>query len=149
MKVTRLWNVLIVLPCLIAPCCIALLTTTSIAVAAAPAAADPKSASLEQAIGDWVALLEKDDAKTAAARWAKHGDAAKAMTEAWPRLAKAHKAYDYRKWLDRLPDYGGPGARQIGDAKTFTLGGHSYDHLHVDWAKGDDGWRVANVWTCR
>lgn len=149
MQVTRLCNVLIVLPCLIAPCFTALLDAAPAAVAAAPAAPDPKTASLEQAIQDWVTLLEKDDGKAAAARWAKDGDAAKAMADAWPRLGQAHKAHDYRKWLDRIPDYGGPGAKQIGDAKTFTLGGHSYDHLHVEWAKGDDGWRVANVWTCR
>ena len=149
MKASRFRNMLTVPPCLIALCLMALLAAAPVAVAAAPAAPDPKTASLDQAIVDWVTLLEKDDAKSAAARWAKDADAAKAMADAWPRLAKAHKAHDYRKWLDRLPDYGGPGARQIGDAKTFTLGGHSYDHLHVEWAKGNDGWRVANVWTCR
>ena len=145
MKASRLWNVLTVL-CLIAPCFIAPLDAAPPAVAAAP---DPKTASLDQAIEDWVTLLEKGDAKTAAARWAKGGDAAKAMADAWPRLAQAHKSHDYRKWLDKLPDTGAPGARRVGDAKNFTLGGHSYDHLHVEWAKGDDGWRIANVWTCR
>ena len=143
MKVILPRTVMIVLSCFAA-----LLAAAPVARSAA-AAPDPKTASLDQAIDDWVALLEKDDAKTASARWAKNDDAAKAMADAWPRLAKAHKAHDYRKWLDRLPDYGGPGAKQIGDAKTFTVGGHSYDHLHVGWAKGDDGWRIANVWTCR
>ena len=149
MKVTGSWNVLVVLPCLIGPCFIALLAGAPAPASAADAATDPQTAKLDQAIEDWVTLLEKNDAKTAAARWAKNGDAAEAMAEAWPRLGQAHKAHDYRKWLDRLPDYGGPGAKQIGDAKTFTVGGHSYDHLHVEWAKGKDGWRVADVRTCR
>ncbi len=35
------------------------------------------------------------------------------------------------------------------DKETFTLGGHEYGHLHMDFVEGDSGWRLAKVWMCR
>ena len=106
-------------------------------------------ASLAEALEDWVRLLEKDDAKAAAGRWARDPEAAKVMEERWSQLKQCHKDYDYRKWLDKDPATGGAGARGIGDATKFTVGGHSYGHVHVSWVRVDAGWRIGDVWLCR
>lgn len=117
---------------------------------AAPPAPDAKSpATLADALEDWVRLLEKDDVKTAAQRWAADAEAAKVLAERWPQLKECHKDHNYRAWLDTPPQSKGPGAKQIGDATEFTVGGHSFGHHHVVWKKTDAGWRIANVWMCR
>jgi hypothetical protein len=113
-----------------------------------PSAPDPRTATPAAAIEDWVTLVEKDDVKAAAARWAKDADAAAAMKDKWPQLRECHKAYDYRKWVGRRPG-GGPGAKDVGDATAFTVGGHDYGHHHVKWSRGVGGWRVADVFVCR
>jgi hypothetical protein len=107
-----------------------------------PAAVDPKTATLAAAIEDWIGALEADDQAGASARWASGEEATKSLKTFWAGLRKANEKFGYRKWIER-------GANQIGDAKVFGVGGHSYDHLHIDWAKTDDGWRIARVWMCR
>lgn len=104
---------------------------------------------LAMALENWIVLVQQDDAKTAAERWAGSGEAAKAMSEAWPQLKQCHKEYNYRTWLDASPPAGGAGAKQIGDATQFTVGGHSFGHLHVVWKRSAAGWRVADVFMCR
>jgi hypothetical protein len=37
-----------------------------------------------------------------------------------------------------------------GSAKDkFTLGGHDYGHLHLDFVEGASGWRLVRVWNCK
>lgn len=104
---------------------------------------------LAEALEDWVRLLERDDPK-AAARWARDAEAARALNLQWGQLKECHEEYNYRTWLDRDPATGGPGARNVGDATRFNVGGHSFGHLHVNWEKGSDGgWRITGVWVCR
>lgn len=103
---------------------------------------------LAEALEEWVGLLEKGDVK-AAGRWARDADAAEAVAGRWAQLRQCHEDHDYRTWLDRDPATGGPGARQIGDVSKFTVGGHSFGHHHVDWAKGAHGWRIVDVRICR
>ncbi len=112
-----------------------------------PAAIDPKSVSLAAALRDWITLLEKDDLKTASDRWAKDDQAAATIKQWWVALKDCHSKFDYKNWLDGQGQ--GGGAKQIGDAKTFEVGGHDFDHMHVDWQKTDSGWRIAKVWICR
>ena len=119
-------------------------------LAPASAAADRGEADvpLAEALEDWVRSLEQGDAESAA-KWAGGPEAAKAQAQWWDQLKQCHKEYDYRAWLDRDPATGGPGARKIGDAGKFTVGGHSFGHLHVNWVKGKAGWRISGVWACR
>jgi hypothetical protein len=102
---------------------------------------DPATATLVQALDDWIILLEANNTETAQKRWTNDSAAASEMKQWWTKLGECHKQYDYRKWLD--------GAKQIGDATKFKIGGHDYDHMHVDWKKTGDGWRIAKVWICR
>ena len=104
-------------------------------------AIDPNTATLAEALDDWIVLLEANDVETAQKRWAKDSTATKTMKQWWANLGDCHKQYDYRKWLDR--------AKQIGDAAQFKVGGHSFGHVHVDWEKTGKGWRIAKVWICR
>ena len=118
--------------------------------ATAPAsqpAIEPKAANLAEAIEDWIVLLEKNDLNTANARWARDPDAAGTMQTQWDRLRAGHQQYNYRKWLDARGRQ--PGAKQIGAARKFAVGGHTYDYLNIDWEKTDAGWRISNVWMCR
>ena len=101
----------------------------------------PSKATLVQALEDWIILLEANNTEAAQKRWANDTPAADQMKQWWAKLAECRKQYDYRKWLD--------GAKQIGDAKEFKVGGHDYGHMHVDWKKTDQGWRIAKVWICR
>ena len=96
----------------------------------------PKQATLVEALEDWIVLLEKDDIDTAQKRWANVS-----LKKWWGNVRACHKEYDYRKWLD--------GARHIGDATEFKVGGHIYGHMHVDWKKTERGWRIAEVFMCR
>lgn len=41
------------------------------------------------------------------------------------------------------------GPAGVGDAKTFTVGGHAFGHLHTRWVKTADGWRIERVFACR
>ena len=107
----------------------------------AAGSATPKTATLAQALEDWIVLLEANDVGTAQKRWAKDAAATKNMKKWWANLGDCHKQYDYRKWLDR--------AKQIGDATHFKVGGHSFGYMHVDWEKTGHGWRIAKVWICR
>ena len=126
-----------------------LLAAIALACAATHAAEKNAPDPLADALEDWIVLVEKDDAKTAAERWASSAESAKAMAEKWPQLKQCHKEYNYRAWLDASPPAEGTGARQIGDAARFTVGGHSFGHLHVVWRKSTAGWRVADVFMCR
>jgi hypothetical protein len=113
---------------------------------AAPAA-DAKSP-LVSAVTDWIAALEEDgDGHAAIKRFAANETAVKQMTELWSELKTAHKKFDYRRWIDGLD--GGKGAKAVGDARTFHVGGHSYNHVHIEWARMGDDWRVSKVWLCR
>ncbi|HEX8915436.1 MAG TPA: hypothetical protein VF796_23995 [Humisphaera sp.] len=112
-----------------------------------PKDVDPSAATLAVAVSDWVSLLEKDDAKTAAIRWAANPEAAKLMTEHWPLLKERHGKFDYRTWINGKD--GIAGAAAVGDARIFKVGGHAFGHLHVDWEKTAAGWRVVNVYQCR
>ena len=104
-------------------------------------AISPKTATLVQSLEDWIVLLETGEMETAQKRWANDSATADAMKQWWAKLENCHKQYDYRKWLD--------GARQIGDATKFKVGGHSCGYMHVDWEKTAHGWRIARVWMCR
>ena len=111
---------------------------------------DPKTAQLGIAVQDFVALLEQDDAgpgvATAAERWAKDDDAAKQIKENWDRLKEAHAEFNYRRWVNEEPF----GAKYLPkETKSFTVGGHEFCHLHTQWEKTPDGWRVARVFMCR
>jgi hypothetical protein len=104
-------------------------------------AMDGETATLAQALEDWIVLLEASDVETAQQRWARDSTAMEGMKRWWARLEECHKQHNYRKWLEA--------ARQIGDATEFKVGGHDYGHMHVDWKKTEQGWRIANVWICR
>ena len=129
------------------------LLSTVLVVVAGPASGSetPRDAqpSLSEALENWVALLEQDDVKTPAKRWAADEQAAKALEQHWPQLKQCHQDYNYRTWIDGDPHTGRPGARRVGDATKFTVGGHEFGHLHVNWVKRDNGWRIAGVWMCR
>ena len=117
-------------------------------VSVASAAACDERTSLARCLEDWVTQLEKGDVK-AATRFARDADAARAIKERWEQLKKCHADYDYRRWLDSNPDTKGHGARGVGDATQFTVGGHSHGHVHVRWEKTEGQWEVADVWLCR
>ena len=106
-------------------------------------AATPLAAALE----DWIARLEKDDAGKAA-EWAADESTAKEVKAQWDAMKRNHKAHDYRKWIDGRAK-GVAAAKAVGDAKSFTVGGHEFGHLYVDWAKSDRGWRISGVRMCR
>ena len=112
---------------------------------------DPKTATLAEAIGDWVDMLELDDARApqrAAERWAGNKDAAEDLRELWSQLQDRHAEFDYRTWIKGGKDRPAP-AEKIGDADTFTVGGHQFGHLHTRWTKTAKGWRIARVFVCR
>lgn len=73
--------------------------------------------------------------------------AAKSLKEAWRDLRDRHHRFNYRTWItdEARPE----AADRIGDATTFTLGGHEFGHLHVQWARTDAGWRIGRVFYCR
>jgi hypothetical protein len=107
----------------------------------AMASVDSETATLAQALDDWIVLLEANKVETAQKRWAKASATADEMKQWWTKLGECHKQYDYRKWLER--------AERIEDATQFKVGGHSFGHMHVDWEKTDEGWRIGKVWICR
>ena len=110
-------------------------------------AADAKTA-LATAVTDWIAALEEDSFdKSAIKRFAANETAAKQMTELWPQMKAAHAKFDYRRWIEGID--GDKGAKAIGDADTFRIGGHSYNHVHIEWSRTADGWRVSKAWLCR
>ena len=84
---------------------------------------DPKSATLTEALADWVALLELDYAlapERAAARWAKDDAAAKALKENWAALVERHAEFDYERWVK---GDGSPAATHLpADATAFARG---------------------------
>jgi len=135
----------IVIPCvallMLTPCLDAGESARSASGPSTRPAADPATASLANAIEDWVTLIERDELKSAQARWTRDAAAARELSELWERVKAAHKRHDYRNWLDD--------ARQIDDARTFKVGGHDVDHLHIDWERTAAGWRIAKVWGCR
>ena len=115
-----------------------------------PARADRQPPTLAQSLEDWIVLLEKDDLKTARDSWAAGPEAADALSQQWTQLRQCHKDHNYRAWLDKRPGAeGGAGAKEVGEATQFTVGGHEFGHLHVDWQKTDKGWRIGKVWMCR
>jgi len=111
--------------------------------------ATPQQGTLPEAIDRWVTLVEKDDLKAAQQTWARDAGASSAMQKHWPLLKDCHRKYDYRRWIDgKTADDAAPASR-IGDVTKFTVGGHSFGHLHVLWEKTKTGWRVADVMMCR
>ncbi|HUT59476.1 MAG TPA: hypothetical protein VNA25_16625 [Phycisphaerae bacterium] len=110
---------------------------------------DPRTATLAAAVENWITLLEKDDLKAACHRWAADEQVDKDMAERWAGLRKANEQHDYRKWLDKRMEGNKTGAKAIGEAKAFHVGGHEYHHLHVVWRKTPVGWRIVRVWICR
>ena len=132
-----------------------LLCTTVIATGSTPPVKapelDPTTATLAQAVGDWVDLLEVDDARAAqraAERWAGDKEAAKDLQRLWPELQDRHAKFDYRTWIKGGKDRPAS-AEEIGDADTFTVGGHAFGHLHTRWVKTSEGWRITRVFVCR
>jgi hypothetical protein len=105
----------------------------------APAA----KATLAQSLEEWVRTIEADDPK-AAAKLAANEQAAGQIAEHWAAMKANHKTFDYRKWI--AGQSGEASAVKIGDATAFTVGGHSYGHLHIEWAKAGDDWRIGEVW---
>jgi hypothetical protein len=113
-------------------------------------AVEPRTASLADAVSDWVGLLELDFANAPAAaarRWAKDGKAADELRQLWPDLQKRHAKYDYHKWA--TGEHRPANDPVAGDAQSFTVGGHEYGHLHTRWVKTDAGWRIESVFMCR
>lgn len=119
---------------------VALILATLPARAAVPAPAVENKA-LPAAVEAWVSLLEKDQATEAAKTCVADEKAAEQMTRYWKNLKGAHAKHDYRKWLEQ--------AATTPDDQSFTIGGHSYAHMHVVWSKTDKGWRITNVFMCR
>jgi beta-lactamase regulating signal transducer with metallopeptidase domain len=118
-----------------------------------PAAIDPKTASLADALTDWIALLEKDDVNAAINRWVRDAPACHKMTTNWKALRECHKQHDYRRWLENSSDESTAqlvpgGAKRIGKDTTFRVGGHGFGHLHVMWEKTRSGWRIASILEC-
>lgn len=99
-----------------------------------------RPATLAETLDDFIAALETDSVK-APVKFAKDEKSAKALQENWDALKKAHEAHDYRKWL--------AAAKTVEKEATFTVGGHEYDHLHVEWVKMDGGWKLGGVRLCR
>ena len=122
-----------------------LLFTLALTCAAARATSPRPPSTLPDALSDFVTLLEKDDAKAASQRWARDAEAEKALTQYWPQLKQCHKDHNYRTWLDKAKT----AEKETRDNASFTVGGHSYGHVHLVWQKSDAGWRVANVFMCR
>ena len=122
---------------------LATILSASICFAADKPAVDPKSATLVEALGEWIGLLEGKDLKAITTRWAAGDDAAKSITHYWEHTQKAHARHVYRNWLGE----GSP--EKIGDKTQFKVGGHSYQHIHVNWQKTGSGWRIAGVAMCR
>jgi hypothetical protein len=104
---------------------------------AAPAG-DAKSVTLDAVLETWIVALEKDDLKAANA-FAADEKATKEMESFWKNLKAAHAKHDYRKLAAGTKDA----------TATFKVGGHKFNHMHVDWEKGDAGWRIKKVWMCR
>ena len=107
----------------------------------------PKEA-LDVTLDRWITLVEKDDLK-AAKQLAAGPDSATKLEKMWAQVRQCHTQYDYRRWLEKIPEGGGAGAKAVGDATSFTIGGHSFGHVHVKWEKSGDGWRIADVFMCR
>jgi hypothetical protein len=105
---------------------------------------NPKTATLAEAVADWVGLLEKDEPK-AAERWLAGEKARESMGRFWGSLRELHEQHDYRSWLEKQP----VNAKGIGSEKRFTVGGHEFGHLHVVWVKARAGWRIEDVLMCR
>lgn len=126
-----------------------LVATITLTCAVSRVAAAKSPLSLAESLEAWVTLVEKDDLKTASERWGRDAGAGEALTQHWARLKQCHKEHNYRNWLEKDRESGGVGAKQIGDATTFTVGGHSFGHLHVKWEKGESGWRISSVFQCR
>jgi hypothetical protein len=130
-------------------CLISLFALAVIVAPCAAGAADVgQKAPLSDALGQWIKFVENDELKSAR-QWAAGPDAAGKIEQLWPRLRECHKDYDYRRWIDGPPEGAGPGAKAVGDATTFTLGGHLFGHLHVKWEKSEAGWTIADVFLCR
>jgi hypothetical protein len=113
---------------------------------------DPATATLAEAVGDWIDLLELDDARAsqrAADRWAADEQAAKDLRRLWSQSQDRHATFDYRTWIKGGTDRPTPQAEEIGDADTFTVGGHDFGHLHTRWRKTAKGWRIARAFECR
>jgi hypothetical protein len=123
------------------------LLMTSIQARAHAADGTPKDP-LSDALAQWIKSVEKDDLKSAS-QLAAGAEAAKKLEQNWPRVRECHKAYDYRRWIDGPREGAGPGAKSVGDATTFTVGGHSFGHLHVRWEKSGAGWKITDVFQCR
>jgi hypothetical protein len=101
-----------------------------------PVAENP---TLPQALGDFVQLLQADDLKSASEKWARP-DAK--LGDFWKNLRECHAKYDYNNWVTGQH-------KPQGDEMNFKVGGHSYGHMHIDWEKTNDGWRIVKVWICR
>jgi hypothetical protein len=129
---------------------VALLAVASVALASGRVRAAERTSneSLDVTLDRWITLVEKDDLK-AAKQLAVNADAGSKLEKMWPQVRECHKQYDYRRWLEKVPEGGGPGAKAVGDATGFTVGGHSFGHVHVKWEKSDDRWRIADVFMCR
>jgi hypothetical protein len=129
---------------------VAFLAVVSVALASGRVlAAEGKSKELlDVTLARWITLVEKDDLKSAQ-QLAATPEAAAKLGKTWPQVRECHKQYDYRRWLERVPEGGGAGAKAVGDATSFTVGGHSFGHVHVKWEKSGEGWRIADVFMCR
>jgi hypothetical protein len=109
--------------------------------------ADRAAVPLADALADWITLVEKDNAAAASSRWAADPEARDQMTRLWTDLRDRSGRYQYRNWL--TGEAGVPSAANAGGGKDFTVGGHDFGHLHVNWAKTDQGWRFKSVFACR
>lgn len=113
--------------------------TSSASVPASQAAIDSRTATLQQALENWISLLEDGQQAKAVKLWSATPKAGDEMSEMWAAAVAAHNKYDYRKWISQVK----------GDEDKFTVGGHVITHLHIDWIKTQDGWRIRSVWKCR
>jgi hypothetical protein len=100
---------------------------------------DPMTAKHTEAMTDFVNLLRADEMKTAVDRW---GSADSKLDEYWKILRECDAKFDYTNWITGK-------FKPAGDETKFTVGGHSYGHMHIEWQATRQGWRIVKVWMCR
>lgn len=117
--------------------------------AAKPGAIDPNKATLAEAIADFGAAVQTNDLKSAQ-RWSTKPEE---LTEFWVSVKAQQKQFGYDQWIEEAKKREIRPADEKStpkeDPNRFTVGGHMYRHLHINWEKGKGGWRIASFLVCR
>ena len=117
--------------------------------AAKPVSIDPRTAPLAEAIADFGAAVQADDLKRAQ-RWSREP---KELAKNWPGVKAQHKQFGYDRWIKEATkrESRPADAKEAPeeDPNRFTVGGHMYRHLHINWEKGENGWRIAAFFICK